>query len=373
VIGIDPHKSSHTSAALDTHTHDLVDRVRIDATVVEYRRLLAWAKRVCEQPGGRRWAIENAEGLGRHLAQWLLARGEAVVDVPATATARVRELSRGGKRKTDVLNAAAAASVAAAQGDAKPVMAEGVASVLKMLDERRRNLTQQRTRCVNQLHALLRELLPGGARTDLTADHGPPAAGRGDHSAGPRPRGGPSRQGRAGPGAGCRATPGSRPRRAAPAARRAPRLPAGGSRRRRRGCPSPRPPGVPRRRSGGQVGPGVHHQEGRCQRSGDVRGSIQSGRARRTGVGTDDDGPSLGGAASGSGPRTTARGQRAAPVSAAAIVPASSPPEAPSPKLPTTSRRASPVRAATTSPIRAGPGSESTTTSAVAPRPERRR
>jgi transposase len=42
--------------------------------------------------------------------------------------------------------------------------------VLKMLDERRTNLTQQRTRTVNQLHALLRELLPGGAATDLTAD-----------------------------------------------------------------------------------------------------------------------------------------------------------------------------------------------------------
>ena len=39
-----------------------------------------------------------------------------------------------------------------------------------MLDERRTNLTQQRTRTVNQLHALLRELLPGGAATDLTAD-----------------------------------------------------------------------------------------------------------------------------------------------------------------------------------------------------------
>jgi transposase len=156
VIGIDPHKSSHTAAALDTHTHSVGDRIRIDATVMEYRRLLTWAKRVCEQPDERRWAIENAEGLGRHLTQWLLARGEAVVDVPATATARVRELSRGGKRKTDALDAAAAASVAAAQGDAKPVAAEGVASVLKMLDERRRNLTQQRTRWVNQLHALLR-------------------------------------------------------------------------------------------------------------------------------------------------------------------------------------------------------------------------
>ena len=38
-----------------------------------------------------------------------------------------------------------------------------------LLDERRANLTAQRTRLVNQLHALLRDLVPGGADTDLTA------------------------------------------------------------------------------------------------------------------------------------------------------------------------------------------------------------
>jgi transposase len=165
VIGIDPHKSSHTASALDVGTHQLTDRLRIEASLTEYRRLLAWAKRFDE----RQWAVENAEGLGHHLAQWLLARGETVVDVPATATARVRELSRG-RRKTDTLDAAAAASVAALHGDARPVPAEGSATVLRMLDEHRTNLTRQRTRTVNQLHALMRELLPGGAPTDLTAD-----------------------------------------------------------------------------------------------------------------------------------------------------------------------------------------------------------
>jgi transposase len=42
-------------------------------------------------------------------------------------------------------------------------------TVLGLLDERRNNLVTQRTRLVNQLHALLRDLLPGGAPTDLTA------------------------------------------------------------------------------------------------------------------------------------------------------------------------------------------------------------
>ena len=44
-----------------------------------------------------------------------------------------------------------------------------LATVLALLDERRDNVITQRTRLVNQLHALLRDLIPGGAPTDLTA------------------------------------------------------------------------------------------------------------------------------------------------------------------------------------------------------------
>ena len=130
-----------------------------------YRRLLKWAGGF----GERGWAVENAHGLGRHLAQWLLARGEAVEDVASTATARVRELSRGGRRKNDVIDAAAAASVAALHGDATPVVAEDITTVLGLLDERRSNVSAQRTRLVNQLHAVFRDLVPGGAPKGLTA------------------------------------------------------------------------------------------------------------------------------------------------------------------------------------------------------------
>ena len=49
------------------------------------------------------------------------------------------------------------------------MVAEDLSTVLALLDERRGNLTTQRTRLVNQLHALLRDLVPGGAKTDLSA------------------------------------------------------------------------------------------------------------------------------------------------------------------------------------------------------------
>jgi len=60
---------------------------------------------------------------------------------PTTATARVRELSRGGRRKNDRIDAAAAASVAAMQGDARQVYPETITDSLGLLDERRMNLS----------------------------------------------------------------------------------------------------------------------------------------------------------------------------------------------------------------------------------------
>ncbi|MEE2031274.1 IS110 family transposase [Rhodococcus sp. CC-R104] len=165
VIGIDPHKSSHTATAVDPATNTDLGSIRIDATRAGYTTLIAWATTWPQ----RTWAVENAYGLGYHLAQWLLTRGEIVLDVPTTATARVRELSRGGRRKNDRIDAAAAACVAAAQGDARPVDPEGPVEILALLDERRTNLSGSRTRIVNQLHALLRQLLAGGAPTSLSA------------------------------------------------------------------------------------------------------------------------------------------------------------------------------------------------------------
>jgi transposase len=165
IIGVDPHKRTHTASALEPGTHRVLATLQIDATLAGYRQLARWAARF----EARRWAVENARGLGRHLAQWLAVRGEQVDDVACTATARVRELSRGGRRKNDVIDAAAAASVAALAGDASPIAVEDLSTVLALLDERRANLAAHRTRLVNQLHALLRDLIPGGADTDLSA------------------------------------------------------------------------------------------------------------------------------------------------------------------------------------------------------------
>jgi transposase len=166
VIGVDPHKLTHTATAVDSGSNKDLGSLRISADLDSYRELIKWAGQWPE----RIWAVENASGLGHHLTQWLVGRAEAVVDVPATATARVRELSRGGRRKNDRIDAAAAACVAFSQGDFRPVAAENHTDVLRILDERRIDLVRHKGRLTNQLHAILRELLPGGLDRAFTTE-----------------------------------------------------------------------------------------------------------------------------------------------------------------------------------------------------------
>lgn len=164
IIGIDPHKASHTAAALDDGAQPLGHlRVRADKTMLS--GLLAWAHGWPE----RTWAIEGAQGLGRLLAQQLLAAGERVVDVPAALAARARLLHTGHGRKTDHVDALSVAAVALHRPDLRPVTADDHTTILRLLSSRRDELTQERRRSVNRLHRLLRDLVAGGAPGELSA------------------------------------------------------------------------------------------------------------------------------------------------------------------------------------------------------------
>ena len=99
-IGIDPHKGSHTAAALDGRQR-VIGQIRVLATSAGYRELRRWAADWPE----RRWAVENVGGLGRSVAQWLLGDGETVIDVPPKLSAGIRVLSTGHGRKTDPADA----------------------------------------------------------------------------------------------------------------------------------------------------------------------------------------------------------------------------------------------------------------------------
>ncbi len=162
VIGIDPHKASVTAAL--SPTSDPLGHRRLASTAKTAANLIAWA---VDWPH-RLWAVEGASGLGHGVAQQLVAAGEKVVDVPAKLAARARLLGSGSARKTDLTDAVSVASVAVHNLKLSVVTAENHVVVLRLLSDRRDDIVAQRTRTMNRLQVILRDLEPGGAARQLS-------------------------------------------------------------------------------------------------------------------------------------------------------------------------------------------------------------
>ncbi len=126
-------------------------------------------RRYVSRFGDRVWAIEGCNGIGHHIAMRLLAAGEEVIDVPPKLSARARVFSTGQGRKTDATDAHSVALVGTRMSGLRPVVNDEQLAVLRLLVDRRRSLGEDHTRMVSQLHQLLLELIPGGAKKDLSA------------------------------------------------------------------------------------------------------------------------------------------------------------------------------------------------------------
>jgi len=164
VIGMDPHKRSVTIEVM-LADESVVGGGRFDTTVEGYQALLefvaAWPQRV--------WAIEGCEGIGRHIAHRLLADEQDIVDVPAKLSARARVFATGQGRKTDATDAHSVALVGTRMAGLRPVVSDEQLEVLQLLVDRRRSIREEHTRKISQLHRLLLELVPGGAKKYLSA------------------------------------------------------------------------------------------------------------------------------------------------------------------------------------------------------------
>ncbi len=163
-IGVDPHKLSVTIEARDTR-EILRAKGRFGTDARSYRELLAYARQWPE----RVWAVEGANGIGRPLAQRLLASGERVLDVPAKLAARARVFDTGQGRKTDPADAHAIVMVALRDKRLRMLAADPGLTVLRLLCDRRDELSAARAQALNRLHRLFLELIPGGAPVKKSA------------------------------------------------------------------------------------------------------------------------------------------------------------------------------------------------------------
>src|SRR5690348_17811303 len=136
MIGIDPHKGSHTAVAVSAAEQPL-GKLRIRACPAQAEQLVAWAAAWPE----RTWAVEGAPGLGRLLGQQLVAAGERVLDVQPKLAARVRLLATGAVNKNDPNDARSVAVAALRSAACLPVRPDDHAAVLKIWAKRHRDLS----------------------------------------------------------------------------------------------------------------------------------------------------------------------------------------------------------------------------------------
>jgi transposase len=164
MIGVDPHKASHTAVAIGAAEQPL-GQLRVRASAVQAERLAGWAQAWPQ----RAWAVEGAGGTGHLLAQQLLAAGERVLDVPPKLAARVRLLATGNINKNDPNDARSVAVAALRSLGVREVRRDDHAAVLKVWSKRYQDLGRARTQVACRLHQVLCELLPGGVPGQITA------------------------------------------------------------------------------------------------------------------------------------------------------------------------------------------------------------
>jgi transposase len=165
MIGVDPHKRSHTATMLDRHEHEL-RRITVRSGDRQVAELLAWADGV--KP--RTWAVESAGGMGYLLAQQLVASGEAVLDVPATLASRVRVLGTGQSSKSDPNDARSVAVAALHAPSVAVVRRADHVTVCRLLAKHHTDVARWRTKQCCRLHALVNELVPGGINKEMVVN-----------------------------------------------------------------------------------------------------------------------------------------------------------------------------------------------------------
>ena len=163
IIGIDPHKASHTATVIDGD-ETVIGELRIAASRSQRQTLVEWATPFVP----RSWAIEGASGVGALLAQQLVDAGEVVFDVsPALSARRVCWIRAARTRPTRTMLAPGDRRVTASELAVR--RAGGSRVDLGDAGTSSPSAVRGTTRSVCRLHAELSLLVEGGQGRKLSA------------------------------------------------------------------------------------------------------------------------------------------------------------------------------------------------------------
>lgn len=156
VIGVDPHKQSHTAAAIESGSGEFRGERTVKARRQGQELLLSWAEAL---DGERLWALEDCRHVSVSLERFLLGRGERVVRVPPKLMAGARKSSRA-RGKSDAIDALAVARAYLREPALPVARLAGAERQIRLLADHRDDLVCERTRIQNRLRWHLHELEP---------------------------------------------------------------------------------------------------------------------------------------------------------------------------------------------------------------------
>ena len=155
VVGVDPHKHTHTAVAIDHNGREL-GQLTVKARPPGHRRLITWAGQF---PDPIVWGVEDCRQVGGRLVRDLIAAGEEVVAVPTKLMALCRASART-RGKSDPIDALAVARGVLREPDLPRAHLDSDALEIRLLLDHREDLVAERTRMINRLRWHLVDLDP---------------------------------------------------------------------------------------------------------------------------------------------------------------------------------------------------------------------
>jgi transposase len=154
VVGIDPHKKTHTAVALDAATAAVRGEICVGSDRAGHGRLLAWVRALDTE---HLFALEDCRHVSGSLERFLISRSERVVRVPPKLTARARRRSRC-RGKSDPIDARAVAEAALREPNLPEAHLSGPEHDVRLLIDHRDDLVGERTRIQTRLRWHLHDL-----------------------------------------------------------------------------------------------------------------------------------------------------------------------------------------------------------------------
>jgi transposase len=158
-VGVDTHKNQHTAVVINCfhqslgHTKTVNDPDSFDEFIAKLNSLSHNNETLI-------FGLEDTQGLGHSLAQWLIEKGYTVKEVNPTFTKRERDHSTNPD-KSDPVDAEAVANALYANLDKLPNIEEdAIYKAVRQLNNQRKSLVKRQTQLKNRLHNLIHQQYP---------------------------------------------------------------------------------------------------------------------------------------------------------------------------------------------------------------------